>query len=156
MEIGFSTSLHILLAEDSESDAFLFRHALRAARLQAGLSVVHDGQEAVDYLEAKPPFSDRTRNPFPDVIVTDLKMPGMDGFDLLEWIKSHADCAVIPAIVLSSSYMEADVTKAYALGANAFLTKPGNAKDLADLLLLTYTFWSRCLRPSVPRSLKCD
>lgn len=133
----------------------LFRHALATSRLRTTFSHVSDGQEAIAYLRADPPFSDRTRHPFPEMVVTDLKMPGTDGFQLLSWLKNHPDCAVIPTLVLSSSYMEADVARAYELGANAFLSKPSDIKQYADLLLATYMFWSKCHRPPVPKEHKC-
>ena len=156
VELSSSKQLAILLAEDSDEDAFLFRHALEASRLKARLTRVCDGNEAMHYLQAKPPFSDRSEHPFPDMIVTDLKMPKADGFDLLRWLKNNRTCGVIPTIVLSASFLEADVVKAYELGANAFLTKPSGVKELADLLLLTYMFWSHCQRPPPPAGFKCS
>ncbi len=147
--------LHVLLAEDSDEDAFFFRHALRDSQLNSTLTHVHDAHEAIAYLHGEHPYSNRAEHPFPDMIVTDLKMPGGDGFDLLSWLKSHPDCAVIPTIILSSSYLESDVAKAYQMGVNAFLTKPGDLKSLAELLLVTYMFWSRCQRPQPPEGLKC-
>lgn len=148
--------LHILLAEDSEDDAFFFSRALQISRLNANLSHVIDGEKAISYLSGVPPYSDRAQHPFPDMIVTDLKMPKADGFDLLSWLDSHPACAVIPVIVMSSSYHEPDVAKAYQMGANAFLAKPSDTQALAELLLITYTFWSRCQRPSPPPGLKCS
>ncbi len=149
-------SFHILLVEDSEEDAFFFRHALKSSQLRAGFTHVLDGLKAMDYLRAVPPFSDRGRHPFPDMIVTDLKMPGMDGLEFLRWLKRHPTCAVIPTIVLSSSYIPSDVVKAYQSGANAFITKPTGIKELTDLILLTHMFWSQCQRAPPPPNLKCE
>lgn len=155
MEKVATTPLHILLAEDTEDDVIFFRHALTVSRLRTTLAHVHDGQEAIAYLRAEPPFSDRTKHPFPEMIVTDLKMPRADGFDLLTWLNKHPDCAVIPTLVLSSSYMDSDVAKAYQLGANAFLSKPSDINQYAELLLATYMFWSRCQRPPAPKDHRC-
>lgn len=155
MELAPPKPLHFLLAEDSEEDAFLFRHGLEASRLQATLAHVVDGSQAIAYLQAQLPYADRNEYPFPDILITDLKMPGADGFVLLKWVKEHPSCAVIPTMVLSASFLEQDVVKAYELGANAFLTKPSGVKELGELLLLTYMFWSRCQRPPPPAGLKC-
>lgn len=156
MEYNSPKPLHILLVEDSEEDAFLFRRGLDSTRLQAGLTHVLDGADAINYLRAAPPYSDRTKYPFPGIIMTDLNMPRSDGFELLQWIKEHPSCAVIPTIVLSSSFLEGDIAQAYVLGANAFLVKPQSIRELADLLLVTYMFWSKCQRPTPPSGLKCE
>ena len=151
-----SITLCILLAEDSDEDAFFFKHALELTQLKASIIRVTNAAEAIEYLEGTPPFSERAAHPFPDMIITDLKMPKADGFDLLRWRRSHPKCAVIPTIVLSASHIEGDVALAYELGANAFLTKPGTLAELKDLLLVTHMFWAHCQRPPPPPGLKCE
>jgi CheY-like chemotaxis protein len=145
--------LSILLVEDDPHDVFFIRRALEKAAPGHTLRAVSNGAEAIDYLHAKSPFQNRLEFPPPNVILTDLKMPQMDGFELLRWLQAHEDCAVIPTIVLSSSAMESDVKQAYRLGANAFLRKPTSVHDLASLLSLTCEFWWNCERPKVPE--KC-
>lgn len=147
--------LRILMADDSDEDVALVQHALKVNNFPGRLHRVCDGQEAVDYLQARPPFQDRVQNPFPNTILTDLKMPRMDGFGLLTWLRSHPNCAVIPAIVYSSSFLEPDVKTAYQLGANAFISKPHNLEDLIRIIRLTNDFWSLCLRPSPPVGDRC-
>jgi CheY-like chemotaxis protein len=78
-------------------------------------------------------------------------MPGMDGFELLQWLKEHPECGIIPVIVFSSSRREADVRKAYQLGANAYIMKPRKLVELVDVLHSTYEFWSHCERPAIPK-----
>jgi CheY-like chemotaxis protein len=116
---------------------------------------VADGEEAVAYLRGEGRFADRQGFPFPNVLLVDLKMPGMDGFGLLEWLQHHPECKVIPTIVFSSSSVEKDVHQSYVLGANAFLVKPTTAEDLVDLIQMTYKFWSRCQTPPPPPSERC-
>lgn len=78
-----------------------------------------------------------------NVIIVDLKMPRMDGFDVLRWLDNHPECSVIPTVVLFSSTQESDVSEAYRLGANAFFSKPTNFSELEQILGLVFEFWSR-------------
>ncbi|HWQ92373.1 MAG TPA: response regulator [Clostridia bacterium] len=156
MEVVPGKSLHVLLVEDSEDDTLLFKHAVTATGLKMTFTTVSDGQQAIHYLQGKPPFADRDLHPFPTMIVTDLKMPGVDGFDLLKWLRAHPHCAVIPIIVLSSSSQEEDVLKAYQLGANAYFSKPLAYKELSDLLLANHLFWSLCKLPTPPQDSRCQ
>jgi CheY-like chemotaxis protein len=155
MEAKQATILQILLVEDGDDDAFFFRHALEASGLNTKLMRVTDGHQAIAYLKGDAPFADRSTYPFPDMVVTDIKMPRASGFHLLEWLKTHQQCKVIPALVLSSSDQNVDVHKAYELGANAYAQKPATVKALGELLLVTYLFWSKCLRPGPPPDSKC-
>jgi CheY-like chemotaxis protein len=150
-----NSTLTILLVEDSPDDVLLFRHALKSTGLDARVSHVLDGGVAIEYLEAAPPYDDRERYPFPDMIMTDLKMPLFDGFELLAWLQARPKCSAIPTIVLSASNHESDVARAYQLGANAYLLKPNTVTDLTRLLQVTHAFWSHCQRPALPRALRC-
>jgi|SRR3954464_11273426 CheY-like chemotaxis protein len=140
--------LDILLAEDDPHDIELFKIALKQCGHVQSLNVVRDGEELIDYLQGKPPFVGRRRVP-PTVIFMDLKMPKLNGFDVLRWLKKHPACGVIPTIMLSGSALEQDVRKAYQLGVNAFFNKPTHFGELAEILELTFNFWSRCERPVV-------
>jgi len=142
--------LDILLGEDTPSDIELFQMALERCGQVRSLNIVRDGEELVSYLRGDPPFEAEKR-PSPNVIIMDLKMPRMDGFDVLSWLGNHPDCSVIPAIVLSSSREEADVAKAYKLGANAFFSKPANFAELEEILRLIFEFWDRAVRPPLKK-----
>src|SRR5947209_4561847 len=91
----------ILLAEDEETDVILFRLALQTAGLLYPVAVARDGQEAIEYLSGEAPYSDRETNPLPALVVLDLKMPRMTGFDVLSWLGTQSDLRQIPAVVLS-------------------------------------------------------
>ena len=141
----------MLLVEDDPNDIQLFQLAFsRSGRRAGSLQVVRDGQEAVDYLCGHPPFLQAEHRP-PNIIVTDLKMDGMNGFEFLRWLHSHPDYAVIPTIVLSGSYLESDVRTAYQLGANAFFTKPHAVGELSAILHATLEFWSLAEKPQIER-----
>lgn len=155
MAVDAATPLRILLVEDSQDDTLFFRHALKASQLNAHLYAVTDGEQAIQYLQGLPPFSDRALAPFPDMVVTDIKMPKVDGFALLEWLRDKPDCSVIPTVVLSASRLDEDVKKAYFLGANAYLWKPGAISELADVLVTLHAFWSRCEKPKPPSGSRC-
>ena len=134
----------VLLVEDNEDDAFLVRRALPKCGIFSPVQWVKDGLEAVAYLTAQEPWTDRT---YPEIIVLDLKMPGMSGLDLLGWLRDHAEFQVIPTIVMSSSKHDSDVRQAYRLGANTYFVKPSNLDTLAKLVDSVHHYWQLSLRP---------
>jgi CheY-like chemotaxis protein len=138
--------LCILLVDDDPKDAFLVRHALEECGLEECLSTVGSAEEAIHYLKGEAGFDDRQHFPFPNVILTDLKMPFMGGLDLLRWVRSQKEFTFVPMIVLSNSKQEGDVQLAYQLGANAYMVKPTDLQHLAKLLRLTYEYWLNCER----------
>jgi CheY-like chemotaxis protein len=143
--------LDLLLLEDDPNDVQLFKLAFsRCGRRARSLHVVRDGQEAVEYLCGNPGFIPEAHRP-PNIIVCDLKMDGMNGFEFLRWRQRHPDYAVIPTIMLSGSYLENEVRTAYQLGANAFFTKPHAVAQLAAILNATMEFWSLAEKPQLER-----
>lgn len=139
------------MAEDDENDAFFVRRAVERMGSAHTLHVVQDGEEAIRYLRGEGEYADRHRFPMPNVIMTDLKMPRMNGFEFMRWLQGHAECTVIPIIVYSSSNAEHDVRQAYILGANAYITKPIDLNRMVELLELICAFWSKCEVPSLPQ-----
>ena len=117
------------------------------------MQILTDGAEVLDYLKAQGKYKNRTEYPFPSVMFIDIKMPRVNGFEVLQWLKDHQDCKVIPTMVFSSSEHPEDIERAYQLGANAYLVKPNSTEQLADLLRCAYDFWARCAKPRVP--MKC-
>src|ERR1700692_4179176 len=113
-----NSEVPILIVEDDENDVFFLRKALQLEGISDQIRIVGDGEEAICYLEGRGDYLDRLRFPFPQVIYTDLKMPRKTGFDLLEWLRSRPECAVIPVMVLTTSQLDSDIRKAYQMGAN--------------------------------------
>jgi len=131
----------ILVAEDDENDAFLLRRAFQKAGLSNPLIFASNGQEAVDYLRGEPPYSDRNQNPLPSLLLLDLKMPVVDGFDVLAWLKSQPALQKVPAIVFSSSGEPEDVMKAQGLGAVDFQVKPSDFLELVRVVQKLSARW---------------
>ena len=97
------TELRILVAEDMPSEAFLLKYAFESAGLTARLHFVADGQEAMDYLSGVERFSNRHEHPLPTVLMLDLKMPRVNGFEVLQWLRSHPSLQLLPVIIFTSS-----------------------------------------------------
>jgi CheY-like chemotaxis protein len=112
-----------LLVEDNEDDAFFMQRAFRNAGLRNPLQIVTDGEQAIEYLAGQNGFADRKKYPLPDMIFLDLKMPGLNGFDVLRWIRKNKKSDVRVAM-LTSSPEEIDRKKARELGADCYLLKP--------------------------------
>jgi CheY-like chemotaxis protein len=143
------TLFTILLAEDDANDALLIKRAFSKSGIRNPIQVVADGEEAIAYLTGVAPYGDRSLYPLPAFLITDLKMPRKTGFELLEWLRAHPDCSVIPAIVLSSSRQPADIKRAYQNGANSYFTKPADFSQLQDLAKKIFDYWISCERPEV-------
>jgi CheY-like chemotaxis protein len=124
----------ILLAEDDANDVFFMRRAVQKAAIEFPLQVVTDGQQAVDYLGGQGPFSDREQFPLPSIILLDLKMPFLDGFEVLSWIRSQISLQNIPVVILTSSAEERDRRKAAELGAKAYFVKPPKPETLKEVM----------------------
>jgi len=123
----------ILLAEDDANDVFFVRRAFQKAEIKCQIIDVPNGQQAICYLEGMAPYHDRADFPLPSLVLLDLKMPLFNGFDLLDWLKRQPQLANLPALVLSSSAHEADVTLAKNLGASEYHVKPSDLGQLTEL-----------------------
>src|SRR5215211_1970791 len=116
--------MNILLVEDDANDVMLMQLALTRTGRNTQLEVVRDGEEALHYLQRSGEFADRASHPYPNVIVIDLKMPRVDGLEVLRWLHEHPECPAIPTIVFSASRLDQDVREAYRLGASSYFVKP--------------------------------
>jgi CheY-like chemotaxis protein len=127
----------ILLAEDDDNDIFFMRRALQKAEINCPLHVVRNGQETLDYLGGAGPFADRERYPLPAILFLDLKMPFVDGFDVLAWVRSQSPLKDLPVVVLTSSSEDRDRRRASELGAKAYCVKPPASEMVKEMMRLT-------------------
>lgn len=124
----------ILLIDDQEADVLLIRRALQKAGLDYPVLSVSGGIEALAYLNGDPPFFDRNRYPLPALVLLDVRMPRMDGFEVLTWIRSNPQFAALPIVMLTGAEEIGQAKRAYEMGATSFFVKPldfGSSSDLS-------------------------
>lgn len=131
----------VLLVEDDENDVFFMQRAFREAAILNPLNVANDGREAIDYLTGKGKYGDRKQWPLPCLVLMDLKLPYVLGLDVLKWIRSEPAFKSIIVVVLTSSRQDADVEKAYSLGANSYLVKPPDVHQLVAMVKRIKEYW---------------
>lgn len=131
----------VLAAEDEPTDGYILQLAFERAGLTNPLTLVSDGQAAVNYLTGTPPYDDRAVHPLPGLLILDLKMPRMNGFDVLAWLRAHPDFNALPAVVLSSSSDDEDIARARSLGARDYFVKPHSLDDLVAILHRLSAHW---------------
>jgi CheY-like chemotaxis protein len=131
----------ILVAEDDPDDVFMLRRAFAKSDVANPLVFVSDGDEAIEYLSGSGRYANVDHHPVPAALLLDLKMPRRNGFEVLEWLRDHAGLGHLPVVVLTSSRESADVTRAYELGANSYLVKPGSPEDLLATVRGLGLYW---------------
>jgi CheY-like chemotaxis protein len=124
----------ILLVEDSDDDAFMTRRALEKAGAPQRIIHVSDGEAAIKYLNGDAPYNDRAEFPMPELVLLDLKMPKVTGFDVLGWLQTRRDLPSIPVIVLTGSIHEQDRVDADKLGAVGYEVKPLDFPNLVNIV----------------------
>lgn len=138
MSIPLVTVLHV---EDDSNDILLFQHACQKAGVPLDLQNVTDGDEAIAYLSGEAEFANRRLHPLPGLVLLDLKMPRIGGFEVLQWIRREQRFRGLPVVVLTSSNHAADVERAYESGANSYLVKPVDFNGLVDLAKNVHAYW---------------
>ncbi len=124
----------LLLIEDSRQDELLTLRALEKNRIQSRVMVVRDGQEAIDYLFRRDRYSDPALSPEPQVVLLDLKLPKVDGLEVLKQVRAHESTRHIPIVVLTTSSEISDISRAQELGANSFVRKPVNFDEFSHMI----------------------
>ena|ERR1700722_5866875 len=129
----------ILLVEDTEDDVFIMRQVLKKLPLKYRMHLAEDGRQALDYLQGIGKYADRAIYPFPSIIFLDLKLPKVNGFEVLTWISERPIIREIPVVMLTSSPEPSDRERAARLGAKTFLVKPPTAEVLIEAFKLIRT-----------------
>jgi CheY-like chemotaxis protein len=137
----------ILIAEDFEPDARLLEATLKRAGVVNPLFFVSSGNQVVAYLQGDGIYSDRKAFPFPGVLMLDLKMPEVGGFEVLEWCRSQTQLDPLLIVVLSGYSELRDVNRAYQLGAKTFLAKPTTEADILEMIQVHPGPWSVVVKP---------
>jgi len=135
------TTKPVLYAEDEEHDAFFLQRAFTQAGVEQKLIVVPDGQEAIDYCSGGGVYSNREEHPLPCLLLLDLNLPRKSGLEVLKWVRSNPAIFTLPVIVLTSSLQNADIHRAYIQGANAYLVKPTDPRELFTIVKTLKDFW---------------
>lgn len=132
---------HILLIEDSRMDIELTLDAFKEAHIANPIQIAKNGQEGLDYMFGRGEYADRQKYPLPNLILLDLKMPRMDGFEVLRQVKAAPILKRIPVVILTSSREEGDRALSYDIGANSYLVKPVSFEGFAEVVRQINGYW---------------
>jgi CheY-like chemotaxis protein len=136
-----TNAIEILLVEDADADAELALHALHKSRLANRIHRVCDGEEALNFLFCRGQYSDRRFDSAPRIVLLDLKLPKVDGLEVLRQVKSDVRTKAIPVIILTSSKEERDLIAGYQSGVNSYIQKPVNFTDFQDVVRHLGMYW---------------
>jgi two-component system, response regulator len=144
-----STNVDILLVEDSQDDVDLALHALRQGKLANSIFVVRDGEEALDFLFCRGGFSQRSFDRPPKVVLLDLKLPKVNGLEVLKQVKSDPRTRTIPVVIMTSSKEERDLIESYGSGVNSYIQKPVDFEQFRTTVKTLGMYWMVVNQPPV-------
>jgi CheY-like chemotaxis protein len=144
--------VEILLVEDSAMDIELTLHVLRREKLSNKIHVVRDGEEALDFLFCRGAYSVRSSDEPPRLVILDLKLPKVDGLQVLQAIKSDLHTQAIPVIVLTSSKEDRDLVESYQLGVNSYIQKPVDFGQFREMIKHLGLYWLVVNQPAPYRA----
>ncbi|HUS36023.1 MAG TPA: response regulator [Verrucomicrobiae bacterium] len=142
----------ILVVEDKATDQRMIQTAFHNIGVSDPIHYVKSGKEAIAYMMGEGKFASREKYAYPTFVLTDLHMKDGDGLDVLEFLKTNPEWAIIPTIVLSRSADLDDIKQSYLLGASSYHVKPANQDGMTHLLLILHAYWMTCEVPEVDRS----
>jgi CheY-like chemotaxis protein len=134
MDSSHNAPQAVLYVEDSADDFLLFKLASRKCGTPFTLRHAADGEQAIAYLGGAGAYADREEFPYPNLVLLDLKMPRLDGFEVLRWIRTNPGTKTLPVVVLAGSSFRADIRRALELGANSYAAKPAKFEELQVLI----------------------
>jgi two-component system, response regulator len=142
-------SADILIVEDNQNDALLTIRSLKQHNLASSLVHVTDGQAAIDYLFAKGAYSERNPLNLPKVVLLDLKLPKLNGLEVLSLIRADGRTQILPVVILTSSQEESDLIESYKLGANSYIVKPVEFENFSKAIYEVGLYWLLLNKPPV-------
>lgn len=145
-----SNEVEILLVEDNPHDVEMTLEALQAHNLSNKVMVLKDGEEALDYMFATGKYSERNTNDKPKLILLDLKLPKINGLEVLKRLKSDPLTKLIPVVILTSSFEQRDVIEGYKLGVNSYIVKPVDFTKFSDAVSKIGLYWLLLNKPPMP------
>jgi len=131
----------ILLVEDNPDHVLIIKRGLKANNVANEVKVAQDGQEAMDYLSHQGEYTDPSKAPRPGLILLDIKLPKLDGFEVLQRIKQDSVLKSIPVVILTSSDQEVDIAKGYLEGANSYISKPIQFSEFIQKVRELELYW---------------
>ena len=149
-------SIEILLVEDNPNDEELTLYALKRNNISNHIRVVRDGAEALEYLFCTGPYAHREINNPPKVVLLDLKLPKVDGLEVLKKIKADARTRTIPVVMLTSSREERDIIESYQLGVNSYIVKPVDFEQFTEVVRQLGLYWMLLNQTPSQKSLSSD
>jgi two-component system, response regulator len=138
MSIGGAT---VLIVEDDPSDRNLARHALRKSKFISEIVEARDGEEALDIILRRGAYSGRATAELPRLVLLDIKLPILDGFDVLAEMRKHPDTQGVPVVMMTSSRVDKDIAESYRLGANSYVQKPVDFDRFREVLEQIASYW---------------
>ena len=146
--------LDILLVEDNQDDMDLALHALQRAKVANRIFVVRDGEEALDFLFCRAKYAERSFDHPPKLVLLDLKLPKIDGMEVLKLVKSDPRTKTIPVVMMTSSKEERDLVNSYNLGANSYIQKPVDFDQFRETVKTTGLYWLVINQPPIAEEAK--
>jgi CheY-like chemotaxis protein len=137
----------ILIAEDSEDDVVLLRRALEKAEIKNPVQVVPTGEQVIAYMEGKGTYGNRNIYPLPALLILDIKMPKLNGLEVLHWISEHPQFKVVPTIIFTSSNRDHDICKSFELGAHGYFVKPSSLAETENIFRTIRDYWNVSYKP---------
>lgn len=148
--------IEILLVEDNPDDVELTLHALRKEKLANRIEIARDGEEALDFLFCRGAYAGRSFETPPKVVLLDLKLPKVDGLEVLRQVKANPRTKAIPVVILTASREEKDLVNGYQLGVNAYIQKPVDFDQFREMVKRLGLHWLVINQPSPPAAFRAD
>ncbi len=141
------SSVELVLVEDNPNDLDLVLHALRKSGLKEKIQVLRDGAEALEYMFCEGKYADRSMSDVPKVILMDIKLPKVNGLEVLERLKANERTRAIPVVMFTSSRQERDVDDSYQFGVNSYVVKPVDSEEFTRVVAQLKQYWLETNEP---------